>query len=626
MKRLLALLLAAFLLLPMGLLRLPEGTSADAEEDIWVQIERYEDKTLKNQGVTAASAEKEHYAVMTDGVAALVEAWSGYENGTLFKNGECVFWDGTDGMGYGWTPVIRQKIRANATGADPADVAAVDTVSYEKRGGYPYSSDVAVFGPYYGVDSSFSDQYRNEGNSIAQATGGVCRIYSGGAATIDAVAHELEICGTVIFDSHGNTDYSRGNDYTSEANTSYLCITSADGVTSADTATVQGPYGSYKHAFLTGSGAFIDGTAIRNHMNGSAPRSLLWMAICLGMATDGMEAPLHDNGVEVVYGYSQSVTFAGDYRWEAYFWEKMKDGADVAEAIAYMKQKVGYKDPYESQYPAFPIVVSSEDAYPGHGNVDARQTVYSSWTLFPQFTVTAVSSDTSLGTVETSGTTVIAAPKTGCAVVGYDVLSGTASVTQNGDGLSKTLFSVRAESDCTIRINFAKRTAVKATFVTPDGVSCTAISGYTGDTITMPTPSGTPKANARPYAFYGWVEQRVADSDTRPDCLFAGDPVVLNANRTFYALYFYATKDGTPVPTIRLENFRDGLEDFAYAKLLEAKLAARKGADDEWCRKARELLAVPQDVMESMTKYTDDPAAVYRWRDAMADLIESSSR
>ena len=83
--------------------------------------------------------------------------------------------------------------------------------------------------------------------------------------------------------------------------------------------------------------------------------------------------------------------------------------------------------------------------------------------------------------------------------------------------------------------------------------------------------------------------------------------------------------DGTPVPTIRLENFRDGLEDFAYAKLLEAKLAARTGADDDWSRRARELLAVPQDVVETMTKYTDDPAAVYRWRDAMADLIESSS-
>ena len=92
--------------------------------------------------------------------------------------------------------------------------------------------------------------------------------------------------------------------------------------------------------------------------------------------------------------------------------------------------------------------------------------------------------------------------------------------------------------------------------------------------------------------------------------------------------------DGTPVPTIRLENFRDGLEDFAYAKLLEAKLAARTGGtrsvasatDDAWVRKARELLAVPHDVMDTMTKYTDNPDAIYRWRDAMADLIESSDR
>ena len=82
--------------------------------------------------------------------------------------------------------------------------------------------------------------------------------------------------------------------------------------------------------------------------------------------------------------------------------------------------------------------------------------------------------------------------------------------------------------------------------------------------------------------------------------------------------------DGRPLPTIRLENFRDGLEDYAYAKLLEAKLAARAGRDDGWSRKAKALLDVPRDVMDTMTNYTDDPAAVYRWRDAMADLIEAA--
>ena len=88
--------------------------------------------------------------------------------------------------------------------------------------------------------------------------------------------------------------------------------------------------------------------------------------------------------------------------------------------------------------------------------------------------------------------------------------------------------------------------------------------------------------------------------------------------------------DGKPLPTVRLENFRDGLEDFAYALELEKKLKARTGGsqlvatatDDIWTRRAKELLAVPSDVMQSMTQFTGDPAAVLRWRDAMADLIE----
>jgi hypothetical protein len=88
--------------------------------------------------------------------------------------------------------------------------------------------------------------------------------------------------------------------------------------------------------------------------------------------------------------------------------------------------------------------------------------------------------------------------------------------------------------------------------------------------------------------------------------------------------------DGKPLPTVRLENFRDGLEDYAYALELEKKLKARTegsqlvatATDDAWTRKAKELLAVPGDVMQSMTQFTGDPAAVLRWRDAMADLIE----
>ena len=83
--------------------------------------------------------------------------------------------------------------------------------------------------------------------------------------------------------------------------------------------------------------------------------------------------------------------------------------------------------------------------------------------------------------------------------------------------------------------------------------------------------------------------------------------------------------DGRPLPTVRLENFRDGLEDYAYALELERRLAARR-ADDEWSKEAKRLLAVPCEVMDSMTSYTYDPDVLYRWRDAMADLIESSGK
>ena len=81
-------------------------------------------------------------------------------------------------------------------------------------------------------------------------------------------------------------------------------------------------------------------------------------------------------------------------------------------------------------------------------------------------------------------------------------------------------------------------------------------------------------------------------------------------------------RDGRPLPTVRLENFRDGLEDLAYAKLLEERL--RQGqSSDEWVRAAKRLLSVPETVAKSLTDYSDDPRSVYDWRDEMADLLEN---
>ena len=82
--------------------------------------------------------------------------------------------------------------------------------------------------------------------------------------------------------------------------------------------------------------------------------------------------------------------------------------------------------------------------------------------------------------------------------------------------------------------------------------------------------------------------------------------------------------DGMPIATQRLENFRDGLEDYAYALELERRLKACKNPNGDWAKRAKELLAVPRELMDTMSNYTDDPAVVLKWRDAMADLIEAA--
>ncbi len=88
--------------------------------------------------------------------------------------------------------------------------------------------------------------------------------------------------------------------------------------------------------------------------------------------------------------------------------------------------------------------------------------------------------------------------------------------------------------------------------------------------------------------------------------------------------------DGTPLPTIRLENFRDGLEDYAYAIILEAivrereKAASLSAQQKKWLAEAQAALTVPQSLVKSMTDYSRDPAAVYAWRNRLGELIAQS--
>ena len=355
------------------------------EADIWSKIDQFEDDNIIATRDDPVSVED--YAALSDEIEALVKQSDTFVEGSMVRNGDFFTWETSEGIVCGYSPQLRFKIRDNSeTGYDSTEVKSFATKAA------PSSKDVYLIAPYYGYDSSFTNQYKNEASSIASATGGEYTLYQGTNATITNIATAMQNGGVVIFDSHGITDYSSGEDYVSRANSSYLCLKSSTGITSSDMSAVSGTYGTYYHAFNGGSGTYcVDGTAIKNHMSKAAPGTILWMAICLGMATNGLCTPMRNAGVEVVYGYSQSVSFTGDYKYETYFWNKMKAGSDVATAISYMKSASGSNwDPAyasyslssaKANYVAFPIVVSDQDSYPGQGKVDAVQTVKSTYKL-----------------------------------------------------------------------------------------------------------------------------------------------------------------------------------------------------------------------------------------------------
>ena len=94
---------------------------------------------------------------------------------------------------------------------------------------------------------------------------------------------------------------------------------------------------------------------------------------------------------------------------------------------------------------------------------------------------------------------------------------------------------------------------------------------------------------------------------------------------------FCSGPGGKPVPTIRLENYRDGMEDFAYACILEecirrcqAKGERLTAREREWLAEAREALPVPETLVKTVAEYSHDPKPLYAWRNRVGELIDRS--
>ena len=274
------------------------------------------------------------------------------------------FYFTVDGMYCAYNYRLRNELNTDCA---PVEEGVVLTKGNGKKSALKDAESPNVFlvAPYYGHDSSFTDQYKREAQSIADATGGEYLLIQSTSATGPAIAENFVDKGVVIFDSHGSQS----------GTSSYLCLTTNSGITPED----------YNNgwAVSAGSAAWIDGRYIENHAPDTLSNCFVWMAICEGMKRQGQGTTgyaLLRAGAGVVYGYSQSVTFAGDYVYEVTFWNAMKnadDPATVADAFNLMVAEHGACDPYGD---AWPIVMSEDDPFPA--NPDSAQTVNSQWTLF----------------------------------------------------------------------------------------------------------------------------------------------------------------------------------------------------------------------------------------------------
>ena len=274
------------------------------------------------------------------------------------------FYFTVDGMYCAYNYRLRNELNTDCA---PVEEGVVLTKGSGKKSALKdaESPNVFLIAPYYGHDSTFTDQYKREAQSVAAATGGDYLLIQSTSATGPAIAENFVDKGVVFFDSHG----------TQSGTSSYLCLTTNSGITPED----------YNNgwAVSAGSAAWIDGRYIENHTPDTLSNCFVWMAICEGMKRQGQGTTgyaLLRAGAGVVYGYSQSVTFVGDYMYEETFWNAMKnadDPATVADAFNLMVAEHGACDPYGD---AWPIVMSEDDPFPT--NPDSAQTVNSQWTLF----------------------------------------------------------------------------------------------------------------------------------------------------------------------------------------------------------------------------------------------------
>lgn len=81
-----------------------------------------------------------------------------------------------------------------------------------------------------------------------------------------------------------------------------------------------------------------------------------------------------------------------------------------------------------------------------------------------------------------------------------------------------------------------------------------------------------------------------------------------------------STLIGEPIPSIRLEFLRDGIEDYEYLVMLESLVAKHKAKAAS--NGSKKLLEVPESILTDIKTFNKDPRAILQQREKLAKAIE----
>jgi Domain of unknown function (DUF4091) len=126
------------------------------------------------------------------------------------------------------------------------------------------------------------------------------------------------------------------------------------------------------------------------------------------------------------------------------------------------------------------------------------------------------------------------------------------------------------------------------------------------------------------YATNHWTVSQHLEQPLVDDGIFSAyDPVTFLTTAGDGSL-FYPGPDG-PMASIRIENFRDGMEDYNLLWTLRRALSEHPDAPSELRKLARKLLTAT-DVVTAAREFTEDPAVYRDWRDQVAWVVTRLQR